>query len=115
MSVLFTIELRVSYSDEEKYKIAKRAVQQAALHAYATATLLGDKPADKLPEVSVYSHDFINGHVDIPLREEFTPKERVEIDAASARVAAALITRGGSGRRKPVLRLVEGGRPPDEE
>ena len=33
MSVLFTIELRVAYSDEEKYEIAKRAVQQAALRA----------------------------------------------------------------------------------
>src|SRR5437773_2351879 len=55
MTVLFTIELRVPYGYNEKYEIAKRAVQQVAVQAYARAMTLMDD--GDMPEVVIHSHD----------------------------------------------------------
>ena len=92
MSVLFTIELRVSYSDDEKYKIAKRVIQQVALQANAQATKLMDD-GDK-SEVIIHSHDFEHGHRDVPIL--LAPENDAEM---SLRFAAALGARTQATRR----------------
>jgi len=103
MSVLFTIELRVACDDDNKYQLAKHLVRQAALQAYGRAALLDD---GEKPQVTVYSHDYENGRLDIPL--EFIANESVEIVEMSMRLEEALAT--GCRVRKPVLRVIEGGR-----
>ena len=104
MTVLFTIELRVACDTANKYVLAKHAVQQAVLQAYARAALLDDTA-----EIAVYSHSYEYGRLDIPLGA-LAAKENVEIAAMSARLAEALRP-GTSGTRRPVLRVIEGGRP----
>ena len=65
----------------------------------------GDKP-----QVTIYSHDYENGHRDIPVGE-FTSQHHATIAAISAQLSAVLPT--GCRTRTPVLRLIEGGRAPD--
>jgi hypothetical protein len=105
MSVLFKIELRVD-CDEKKYLLAKHIIKQVALQAYARVALLDEGPK---PEVVAYTYSDEGGHVDIPLAE-FTRANDAEIDAMNARVSEAVSCGCPPAVRKPVLRLIEGGR-----
>jgi len=102
MSVLFTIELRVSYRDNEKYILAQHVVQLAALHAHAQATKLVDD-GDK-PQVVIHSHDFEHGHRDVPLME-LSPENAAERASMSLRFAAALGA-GTQATRRRFLRVI---------
>lgn len=67
----FTIEIRVDYADNGKSDVMKKAMQQAARHVYATATLLADGVR---PQVAVFSDDFYTGHEEIALLEDTITK-----------------------------------------
>ncbi len=60
----FTIELRVDYEDAGKNEAMRKALQAAARHVYATATLLKDSVK---PQVAIFSDDFFTGHEEINL------------------------------------------------
>jgi hypothetical protein len=98
MKVLFTIELRLACNDDNKYILAQRAVQQAALQAYAKAAMMdgGDKP-----EVTIYSHDYENGHRDVPLTE-LSPENDAEMSLRFAAVLGA----GTQATRRLFLRVI---------
>ena len=83
MTVLFTIELRVPYGDNGKYEIAKRAVQQVAVQAYARAMTLMDD--GDMPEIVIHSHDYEYGHRDVPF--SLVPENDAEMAAMSMRFA----------------------------
>lgn len=63
----FTIELRVDYADNEKNDAMRTALQAAARHVYATATLLADAVK---PQIAIFSDDFFAGHEQITLLED---------------------------------------------
>ena len=63
----FTIEIRVDYADNGKTDVMKKAMQQAARHVFATATLLADGVK---PQVAVFSDDFFTGHEEIALLDD---------------------------------------------
>ena len=63
----FTIELRVDYADNEKNDSMRTALQAAARHVYATATLLADAVK---PQIAIFSDDFFAGHEQITLLED---------------------------------------------
>lgn len=63
----FTMELRVDYADNEKTKVMRQAMQQAARHVYATATLIADGVK---PQIALFSDDFFTGHEQIELLED---------------------------------------------
>ena len=63
----FTIELRVDYADNGKNDAMRTALQAAARHVYATATLLADAVK---PQVAIFSDDFFSGHEQITLLED---------------------------------------------
>jgi len=106
MSVLFTIELRVDCSAENKYLLAKQVIKQVALQAYARVALLDDGPR---PEVTACSQRCEGRQVDIPL-VEFTRTKDEEFEAINARVGEAMSVMCPSEVRRPVLRVIDGGR-----
>jgi hypothetical protein len=106
MTVLFTIELRVACDHDNKYVLATEMIRQAALQAYKRVALMDE---GEKPHVVVYAHDYEYGHRDIPLMD-FSPEEHAEIAAMSVHLAEALLARRPPAARKPVLRVVEGGR-----
>lgn len=63
----FTIELRVDYADPEKNDAMRTALQAAARHVYATATLLAETVK---PQIAIFSDDFFAGHEQITLLED---------------------------------------------
>jgi len=73
----FTIELRVDYSDQEKNEAMRKALQQAARHVYATATLLADGVK---PQIAIFSDDFFTGHETIALLEDTIAKGLAQIN-----------------------------------
>lgn len=94
----FTIEIRVDYADNGKTEVMKKAMQQAARHVFATATLLADGVK---PQVAVFSDDFFTGHEEIALLEDTIAKgseaigETGQEDKISAELLAAA---GGAGK-----------------
>jgi hypothetical protein len=76
----FTIEIRVDYADNGKSEVMKKAMQQAARHVYATATLLADGVK---PQVAVFSDDFFTGHEEIALLEDTIAQGVEAIDATN--------------------------------
>src|SRR4051812_44894364 len=107
MSVLFKIELRVE-CDEKKYLLVKHVIKQVALQAYARVALLDDGPK---PEITACSHSDEAGQIDIRL-VEFTRTHDEEFEAVNARVGDAMSIMCPSGVRRPVLRVIAGGRSP---
>lgn len=67
MNRQFTIELRVDYADADKNEVMRKALQVAARHMYATASLLSDGVK---PQIAMFSEDFFDGHADIALVED---------------------------------------------
>jgi hypothetical protein len=65
---MFTVELRVDFADVDKLGPMKKALQQCARHAFATAQLISDNP--KSTRIVVYSDDFFSGHEDIALLDD---------------------------------------------
>lgn len=63
----FTIELRVDYTDNEKNDSMRTALQAAARHVYATASLLADGVK---PQIAIFSDDFFAGHEVIELLDD---------------------------------------------
>lgn len=91
----FTIELRVDYADQEKNEAMRKALQQAARHVYATATLLADGVK---PQIAIFSDDFFTGHETIALLEDTIAKGLEQIneqpgdsDGVSSELLAAAI------------------------
>ena len=82
MKMLFTIELRLACNDDNKYILARRAVQQAALQAYAKAAMMDD---GDMPEVVIHSHDYEYGHRDVPF--SLVPENDAEMAAMSMHFA----------------------------
>lgn len=76
----FTIEVRVDYADDGKNVVMKEAIQAAARHVYATASLLSDGVK---PEIAVFSDDFFHGHEQIELLEDIIAKGKQQLDAAA--------------------------------
>lgn len=74
----FTIEIRVDYADDGKTAVMKKAMQQAARHVYATATLLADGVK---PRAAVFSDDFFTGHEEIALLDDTITKGIEAINA----------------------------------
>jgi hypothetical protein len=72
----FTIELRVDYADNEKNDAMRTALQAAARHVYATATLLADAVK---PQIAIFSDDFFAGHEQITLLEDTIQAGKDEI------------------------------------
>jgi hypothetical protein len=107
MSVLFKIELSVE-CDEKKYLLAKHVIKQVALQAYARVALLDDGPK---PEITACSHSDEGRRIEIPL-VEFTRTHDEEFEAVNGRVGEAMSVTCPSEVRKPVLRVIAGGRSP---
>lgn len=74
----FTIELRVDYADNDKTKVMRQAMQQAARHAYATAVLIADGVK---PQIALFSDDFFTGHEQIELLEDTVGQGIAQIDS----------------------------------
>lgn len=68
MQRMFTIELRVDFSDNEKLEPMKQAIRAAAKHVNATALLISDNP--KATQIAIYSEDFFSGNEEIALLED---------------------------------------------
>lgn len=91
----FTIELRVDYADTEKTKVMRQAMQQAARHVYATATLLADGVK---PQIAIFSDDFFTGHESIELLDDTISQGLAQIggpdedSGVSSELAAAVKT-----------------------
>lgn len=63
----FTIEIRVDYEDAGKNDVMLKAMQMAAQHVYAQASLLADKVK---PQIVVFSDDFMSETQQIALLDD---------------------------------------------
>lgn len=79
MNRQFTIELRVDYADADKNEVMRTALQVAARHMFATASLLADGVK---PQIAMFSEDFFDGHAEIALIEDTIQQGIDELAAA---------------------------------
>lgn len=76
MHYQFTIELRVDYDDKDKNEVMKAAVQKAARHMFATASLLTDKVK---PQIAIFSDDFFTGQQPMELMGDIIQQGKDEL------------------------------------
>ena len=67
----YTLELKVDYLDEQKYKIIEQQLEKAAREVIAVAMLLQEK---RKPQVALHSEDFFKGNEEL----EIAPEEMAE-------------------------------------
>lgn len=80
MQHTFAINLRVSFSDPEKYKLLEDAVKAAAKHLQASAILLRDSVQS---EIQVVCEDWVGGEREIALLDhDIATGETMILDAA---------------------------------
>lgn len=72
----FNISLNVDYADAEKNQVMREALQQAARHIYATASLLADQVK---PKIAIWSDDYFTGEDKIELLEDTISKGIAQI------------------------------------
>lgn len=63
----FTIELRVSFKEQEKEDIMREAAKVAAKHLYATALLISD---ERKPQIMLQGGDFFTAAEEIMLADD---------------------------------------------
>lgn len=85
MNRQFTIELRVDYADQDKNEVMRKALQVAARHMFATASLLSDGVK---PQIAMFSEDFFDGHADIALIEDTIQQGLDDLHAAGGDTTA---------------------------
>lgn len=71
----YTIELRVDYLDEDKFKHLEAAAKTAAKHIYTQALLMQDKRA---PQIALYGSDFFSTTEEINLADDIPQEEEEE-------------------------------------
>lgn len=86
----FTVELRVDYADNDKNEVMRKALQHAARHVFATASLLADGIK---PQVAVFSDDFFSGHEEIKLLNDVIQQglDETETTAGDSEISSELM------------------------
>jgi hypothetical protein len=81
------MEVLVDYKDSAKNETMRQALQTAARHVLAKAHLLSDSRV--MPQVSMFSDDFFDGHADIKLLDDNVQKGMDILDNETGEVISA--------------------------